>query len=51
MAASLTEASLETVSEKGVGYSVRALVSCTWRRMYQRTEVNENLPAQNLNLQ
>ena len=52
VAASLTEASLETVSQQGVDYSAsaqpRVSVSCSLRRMYQRTEVNENLPEQNL---
>ena len=38
--------------EWGIGYCAlaqpRASVSCSLRRMYQRTEVNENLPEQNL---
>lgn len=41
-----------SASEQGIGFSalaqLRALVSCSLRTMYQRTEVNENLPAQNL---
>lgn len=41
-----------SASEQGVSYSalaqLRALVSSSLRTMYQRTEVNENLPEQNL---